>query len=66
MYYTIENENYRKYGIVILEIYDEILRTTVYQYRKLTHSEQKEIILNYFYEQPHQNDVEISSTIERI
>ena len=52
MYYTIENENYRKYGIVILEIYDETLSTTVYHYRKLTHSEQKEIILNYFDEQP--------------
>lgn len=34
MYYTTENENYRKYGIVILEVYDETLRTTVYHYRK--------------------------------
>lgn len=46
MYYTIENENYRKYGIVILELYDETLRTTVYHYRKPTPSERKEIILN--------------------
>lgn len=28
MYYTSEEENYRKYGIVILEVYDETLRTT--------------------------------------
>lgn len=27
MYYISENENYRKYGIVILEVYDENLRT---------------------------------------
>ena len=47
MYYTNENENYRKYGIVILEVYDETLRTTVYHYRKPTPSERKEIILNY-------------------
>ena len=47
MYYTTENENYRKYGIVILEVYDETLRTTVYHYRKPTPSERKEIILNY-------------------
>ena len=47
MYYTSEEENYRKYGIVILEVYDEILRTTVYHYRKPTPSERKEIILNY-------------------
>ena len=47
MYYTSENENYRKYGIVILEVYDEALRTTVYHYRKPTPSERKEIILNY-------------------
>ena len=46
MYYTIENENYRKYGIVILELYDETLRATVYHYRKPTPSERKEIILN--------------------
>ncbi len=43
MYYTTENENYRKYGIVILEVYDETLRTTVYLYRKPTSSERKEI-----------------------
>lgn len=47
MYYTTENENYRKYGIVILEAYDETLRTTIYHYRKPTPSERKEIILNY-------------------
>ena len=47
MYYTIENKNYRKYGIVILEVYDETLRTTVYYYRKPTPSERKEIILNH-------------------
>ena len=47
MYYTSENENYRKYGIVILEVYDETLRTTVYHYRKPAPSERKEIILNY-------------------
>ena len=47
MYYTTENENYRKYGIVILEVCDETLWTTVYHYRKPTPSERKEIILNY-------------------
>lgn len=47
MYYTTENENYRKYGILILEVYDETLRITVYHYRKPTPSERKEIILNY-------------------
>ena len=47
MYYTSEEENYRKYGIVILEVYDENLRTTVYHYRKPTPNERKEIILNY-------------------
>ena len=47
MYYTTENENYRKYGIVIIEVYDETLRTTVYHYRKPAPSERKEIILNY-------------------
>ena len=47
MYYTSEEENYRKYGIVILEVYDETLGTTVYHYRKPTPSERKEIILNY-------------------
>lgn len=36
MYYTTENENYRKYGIVILEVYDETLRTTVYHYHART------------------------------
>ena len=47
MYYTSEEENYLKYGIVILEVYDETFRTTVYHYRKPTPSERKEIILNY-------------------
>ncbi len=47
MYYTTENENYRKYGIVILEVYDETLRTTVYHYRKHTPNERKELILNH-------------------
>ena len=46
MFYTSKEENYRKYGIVILEVYDETLRTTVYHYRKPTPSERKEIILN--------------------
>lgn len=41
MYYT--SENYRKYGIVILEVYDETLRTTVYHYRKPTPNEQKKL-----------------------
>ena len=47
MYYTSEEKNYRKYGIVILEVYDETLGTTVYHYRKPTPIERKEIILNY-------------------
>lgn len=47
MFYTSEEESYRKYGIVILEVYDETLRTTVYHYRKPTPAERKEIILNY-------------------
>lgn len=47
MYYTSEEENYRKYGIVILEAYDETLRTTIYHYRKPSPSERKEITLNY-------------------
>lgn len=47
MYCTLEEENYRKYGIVILEVYNETLRTTVYHYRKPTPGERKEIILNY-------------------
>ena len=47
MYYTSEEENYRKYGIVILEVYEKTLRTTVYYYRKPTPCERKEIILNY-------------------
>ena len=47
MCYTTENENYRKCGIVILEVYDETLRTIVYHYRKPTPSERKEIILNF-------------------
>ena len=47
MYYTSEEENYRKYGKVILEVYDETLRKIVYHYRKPRPSERKEIILNY-------------------
>ena len=47
MYYTSEEENYRKYGIVIIEVYDKALRTTVYHYRKPTPNERKKIILNY-------------------
>ena len=47
MLYTTEEENYRKYGIVILEVYDKTLRTTIYLYRKPTPCERKEIILNY-------------------
>ena len=41
MYSALENENYRKYGIVILEVYDATLRTTVYHYHKPTPSERK-------------------------
>ena len=29
LYYTTENENYRKYGIVILEVYDEIFKNDI-------------------------------------
>lgn len=47
MYYTTENENYRKCGIIVIEVYDKTLGTTVYYYRKPTPSERKEIILNY-------------------
>lgn len=47
MYYSLEEENYHKYGIVIIEVYDETLGTTVYHYRKPTPSERKEIILNH-------------------
>ena len=47
MYYTTENENYRNYGIVILEVYDETLRKTINHYRKPTLCERKEIILNH-------------------
>ena len=47
MYYTTETENYRKYGIIVIEAYDKTLGTTVYYYRKPTPSERKEIILNY-------------------
>jgi len=47
MYYTSEEENYRKYGIVVIEAYDKTLYTTVYHLRKPTPSERKEIILNY-------------------
>ena len=44
MYYTSEEENYRKYGIVILEVYNETLRTIVYHYRKPTPSERNQPI----------------------
>lgn len=47
MYYTSENVNYRKYGIVVIEVYDKTLRTIVYHLRKPTLSERKEIILNH-------------------
>lgn len=47
MYYITENENYRKYGIIVIEAYGKTLGTTVYHYRKPTTSERKEIILNY-------------------
>ena len=47
LYYTTENENYRKYGIVILEVYDEIFKNDCYHYRKPTLNELKEIILNH-------------------
>ena len=47
MYYTSEEENYCKYGIVIIEVYDKTLRTTIYHFRKPTPNERKEIILNY-------------------
>ena len=29
LYDTTENENYRKYGIVILEVYDEIFKNDI-------------------------------------
>jgi len=41
MYYTTEEENYRKYGIVILEVCDEVLRTTSFYYRKPTYTKEK-------------------------
>lgn len=47
MSYTNEGENYRKYGIVIIESYDNTLGYTVYEYRKPTIKERQEIILNY-------------------
>ena len=47
MSYTNEGENYRKYGIVIIESYDKTLGYTVYEYRKPTIKERQEIILNY-------------------
>jgi len=47
MYYTSETENYRKYGIIVIEAHDKTLGTTVYYYRKPTPTERKEIILNY-------------------
>ncbi len=47
MYYINENKNYRKYGIVIIEVFDESLGATVYHYRKPTPKERKEIIFNY-------------------
>lgn len=49
MYYTTENENYHKYGIVIFEVYDETLRTIVYHYRKPTPSERKEKYFKLYY-----------------
>jgi|GEM_PF-6058659 len=30
MYYTSEEENYRKYGIVILEVYEFLLKLIIY------------------------------------
>ena len=36
MSYTNEGENYRKYGIVIIESYDKTLGYAVYEYRKPT------------------------------
>ena len=50
MSYTNEGENYRKYGIVIIESYDKTLGYTVYEYRKPTIKERQEIILNYIIE----------------
>ena len=47
MSYTNEGENYRKYGIVIIESYDKTLGYTVYEYRRPTIKERQEIILNY-------------------
>ena len=42
MSYTNEGENYRKYGIVIIESYDKTLWYTVYEYRKPTIKERQE------------------------
>ena len=50
MSYTNEGENYRKYGIVIIESYDKTLGYAVYEYRKPTIKERQEIILNYIIE----------------
>lgn len=50
MYYTSEEENYRKYGIVIIESYDKTLGYIVYEYRKPTIKERQKIILNYIIE----------------
>lgn len=43
MFYTSKEENYRKYGIVILEVYDETLRTTAYHYRNPTLAKEKKL-----------------------
>lgn len=50
MSYTNEGENYRKYGIVIIESYDKTLGYAVYEYRKPTIKERQEIIVNYIIE----------------
>ena len=55
MQYTNEGENYRKYGIVIIESYDKTLVYTVYEYRKPTIKEKQEIILNYIIQNNNQS-----------
>lgn len=46
-------------NIVILEVYDKTLRTTVYHYRKPTPSERKEIILNYIIDNSRSDNYEL-------
>lgn len=47
MYYTTGNENYRKYGIVIIEAYAETLRTIVYPYAPIPENTEMDDYLKY-------------------